>query len=304
MAWSDEETLKLIEVWGDETIQAQLEGCKRNKDVYQKISREMAAAQYERTAEQCREKAKKLKAEYRKIKDRHNVTGKGRSKWRFFDAMDEVFGHKHSTQPPVVLDTSDEAPMEPPLTVSDADSDDEAGTSSNTTPTADKLGTSTDSEPHVIPPGAPKKHTDKQGSLTESEAHLRKKPMKKEKKKRPREGETVMSLLIDKLVEAQDASDIRQMELEEKRMKFEERVMEREEQRRREERHFQMQMMSMMMGRAPAHVVPRPPPATTFSPPGLHMENPQIHHQPPYHYYAGPDPLPQLSQQFEDEADC
>lgn len=40
------------------------------------LSREMVAVQDDRIVEQCREKAKKLKVEYRRIKDRHNVTGK------------------------------------------------------------------------------------------------------------------------------------------------------------------------------------------------------------------------------------
>ena len=57
-----------------------------------------------------------------------------------------------------------------------------------------------------------------------------------------------MGLLIEKLVQAQTTSDMRMMEMEEKRMKFEKRAMEREDQRR-EERQFQMQMMAMMYGR-------------------------------------------------------
>ena len=35
-AWSREETYKLIEIWGDDEIQAQLEGCKRNQDIFAK----------------------------------------------------------------------------------------------------------------------------------------------------------------------------------------------------------------------------------------------------------------------------
>ena len=31
--WSRDEILKLIEVWGDDNIQAQLNGCKRNQDI-------------------------------------------------------------------------------------------------------------------------------------------------------------------------------------------------------------------------------------------------------------------------------
>ena len=39
--WSDEETFKLVELWGEEEIQALLEGCTRNKHVYDKIARGM-----------------------------------------------------------------------------------------------------------------------------------------------------------------------------------------------------------------------------------------------------------------------
>jgi len=39
-AWTDEEVMKLIQVWGKDAIQAQLEGCKHNKEVYTKVSKE------------------------------------------------------------------------------------------------------------------------------------------------------------------------------------------------------------------------------------------------------------------------
>ena len=35
--WTDEETLKLVEILGDDAIQAMLEGSRRNKEVYNKI---------------------------------------------------------------------------------------------------------------------------------------------------------------------------------------------------------------------------------------------------------------------------
>ena len=37
--WSDEETFVLIEIWGEDSIQAMLEGTRRNKDVFVKISK-------------------------------------------------------------------------------------------------------------------------------------------------------------------------------------------------------------------------------------------------------------------------
>ena len=48
--WSDEETFKLIELWGDDRILAQLEGCKRNKEVYKKIAGGMVEAGHEKNS--------------------------------------------------------------------------------------------------------------------------------------------------------------------------------------------------------------------------------------------------------------
>ena len=67
--WSKEETLKLISIWSDANIQEQLEGCRRNREVYAKIARYLADAGYARYFEQCRDKMKKLRGEY-KIKER------------------------------------------------------------------------------------------------------------------------------------------------------------------------------------------------------------------------------------------
>ncbi len=106
--WSDSETFKLIEIWGEDTIQAQLEGCRRNKEIYEKIARDLSDAGYQRTVDQCREKVKKLKSEYRKVKDGHYKTGTGRNNWRFLDALDAVIGDKPSTKPPVVIDSLDD----------------------------------------------------------------------------------------------------------------------------------------------------------------------------------------------------
>ena len=64
--WSKEEILKLIEVWGDDTIQAQLQDCTRNQKIFEKVARELNEAGYDRTFQQCRDKIKKLKGEYKK----------------------------------------------------------------------------------------------------------------------------------------------------------------------------------------------------------------------------------------------
>ena len=105
-SWSDAETFLLLDLWGDEAVQALLEGCTRNRHVYERISGDLQKGGYNRTWSQCRDKLKKIKKEYKKLKDYHEETGRKRKKWRFFDKVDDIIGCKPATRPEVVLDTS------------------------------------------------------------------------------------------------------------------------------------------------------------------------------------------------------
>lgn len=53
-----------------------VEGCKKNWEVYEKISKLMSKTGYDRIGIQCREKIKKLKVDYCKVKDKNKQTGK------------------------------------------------------------------------------------------------------------------------------------------------------------------------------------------------------------------------------------
>ena len=50
----------MIEIWGEDSVQAMLEGSKRNKDVFNKIAHKMEVAGYEKTAELCNSKIRRL----------------------------------------------------------------------------------------------------------------------------------------------------------------------------------------------------------------------------------------------------
>ena len=52
--WSDANVFTLIEVWGEQGIQEQLEGSKRNKQVYARLSSELAKQGIKKSGEQCR----------------------------------------------------------------------------------------------------------------------------------------------------------------------------------------------------------------------------------------------------------
>lgn len=75
--WSDEEVAQLIELWGEEGVQEQLEVAKRNRHVYEKIAKELQKVGSEKSADQCHAKMKKLKLDNRKVKDKHNKTFRG-----------------------------------------------------------------------------------------------------------------------------------------------------------------------------------------------------------------------------------
>ena len=102
--WSDEETRRLIQLWGEEDVQAQLEGCKRNKAVYERLARSMLP-EFVRTGSQCREKIKKLRNEYKKIKDTNGKTGRGRKSMKFYEQLNEILGTRPATRPAVLLDS-------------------------------------------------------------------------------------------------------------------------------------------------------------------------------------------------------
>jgi hypothetical protein len=108
--WSDDETLWLISLWSEDRIQAMLEGSRKNRKVFETIAREMGSAGYHRSPDQCSAKIKKLKFDYRRIKDRHNKTGEGKITWKFWEAMDSVLGHKPATKPPVLVESEQTEP--------------------------------------------------------------------------------------------------------------------------------------------------------------------------------------------------
>ena len=68
------------------------------------IATELKEAGFDHSRKQCRDKTKKLKADYKKIRYKCNTTGEGQyPEWDFYDVMDATLGHQPATQPPVVI---------------------------------------------------------------------------------------------------------------------------------------------------------------------------------------------------------
>ena len=66
-SWSGEETKALLDVWGANSVQSQLDGIVRNKLVYHKVASDQAELGYEHTCQQCKTKIKNLVQKYRKV---------------------------------------------------------------------------------------------------------------------------------------------------------------------------------------------------------------------------------------------
>ncbi|XP_050811249.1 1-aminocyclopropane-1-carboxylate synthase-like protein 1 isoform X1 [Gopherus flavomarginatus] len=93
--WSDPEVVELLQLWADESVQMELESCLRNQHVFNRIAEVLREKGIHRTGDQCREKIKKMKLEYRRIKD-NNKTPRGGRTWKFYEVMDRVLTSRPS----------------------------------------------------------------------------------------------------------------------------------------------------------------------------------------------------------------
>uniref|UniRef100_A0A8C7FNZ6 Myb/SANT-like DNA-binding domain-containing protein n=1 Tax=Oncorhynchus kisutch TaxID=8019 RepID=A0A8C7FNZ6_ONCKI len=88
----------LLTRWADGSVQEQLLTAVRNERVFIKLSSELDALGFIKTSTQCRWKIKKLKQEYKKIKDDENKNRSyNRRRERWFAIMDSVLRHQPST---------------------------------------------------------------------------------------------------------------------------------------------------------------------------------------------------------------
>ena len=65
--WSAEQTSALLGIWGDDEVQAKLDGVVRNKSIYERIASQLADLGYEKTWKQCKVKIKNMIQKYKKV---------------------------------------------------------------------------------------------------------------------------------------------------------------------------------------------------------------------------------------------
>lgn len=96
--WTVDEVHTFLCLVAEEKIQRELDGATRNERVFREVAQLLAAHGYHRTYQQCREKLKKLKSDYRSIKEHRDRSGCNRKNWKWFDQMDAIYGRRPASQ--------------------------------------------------------------------------------------------------------------------------------------------------------------------------------------------------------------
>ncbi|XP_072556397.1 uncharacterized protein [Paramormyrops kingsleyae] len=92
--WTDEEVHALLSIYAEADIQREFDSTTRNDKLYRKISSRLAEMGVQHTAKQCREKIKKMKQDYKKVKVHNNQNGSERKTNKWFSIMDAILGHR------------------------------------------------------------------------------------------------------------------------------------------------------------------------------------------------------------------
>lgn len=98
--WSDVETRTLLDIWGEQDIQAALDGNFRNSFVYRDVARRLGVMGFDRTPEQCRVRIKSLKRQYLLAKEgnlRNN--GQYHKISKFYGTMERILSSRPALDP-------------------------------------------------------------------------------------------------------------------------------------------------------------------------------------------------------------
>ena len=97
--WEEREVKHLISIWAEDAIQGKLQGCVRNLTVFTEISHRRAAIGIKRSAIQCREKLKKLKATFRQTEDHNRKSGADRRECAYYDLLAPILKDRPEMNP-------------------------------------------------------------------------------------------------------------------------------------------------------------------------------------------------------------
>lgn len=105
VAWLYNEVCALLDIWADQEIQQQLAGRLHNMCIYEKISSRLTDLGIHRTGEQCREKIKKLRRDYKTVVDNNYSPAFARKMLVCYDKVHEIFGKCAVLKPSFVIES-------------------------------------------------------------------------------------------------------------------------------------------------------------------------------------------------------
>ncbi|KAJ7345178.1 hypothetical protein JRQ81_001128 [Phrynocephalus forsythii] len=97
--WGNEETSALIKVWGEAEIKYALSSLKRNIEIFEVISSELAKLGFIRSASECRTKTKSLRKLYKQAVLQNSKSGSSHSKFLWYEEMANIFRTDTSIHP-------------------------------------------------------------------------------------------------------------------------------------------------------------------------------------------------------------
>nr|XP_048677796.1 uncharacterized protein LOC125623024 [Caretta caretta] len=106
-AWTEQEVLDLIAVWGEESVLSELRSKRRNARIFHKISEAMRDRGYSRDATQCRVKLKELRQTYQKTKESNGCSRTEPQTCRFYAELHAILGGAATTTPLLYVDSND-----------------------------------------------------------------------------------------------------------------------------------------------------------------------------------------------------
>ncbi|XP_048345244.1 uncharacterized protein LOC125428715 [Sphaerodactylus townsendi] len=99
VSWRRDETLDLLALWGEQNVQEALRSCHRNIDSFEMISKEMGKRGHNRSAVECRTKAKALRLEYKRVVTLNSQVGSNRATCPYFEELHRILRGDASVKP-------------------------------------------------------------------------------------------------------------------------------------------------------------------------------------------------------------
>ena len=107
-AWTHEETVLLIELWGDQRVQEQLENTpKRNLEIFKWICQDIkdCLPDFSRSAQDCRAQIKRLKTKHFQTRTDNNKSRGKRKTFPYYDRLDGLLGTRPTVNPVALSDS-------------------------------------------------------------------------------------------------------------------------------------------------------------------------------------------------------